>query len=148
MHENILIRKGSFAEAVKLTLEISEFENPHKEEVYLDRLSDKDHLILIATVNNEPAGFKVGYDKFGDGSFYTWMGGVKSEFRRMGIAKKLADTQEEYAVKQGYNSIILKTRNRHKNMLVFAINNGFKIIEIMVKEHLEENRIILKKQLL
>lgn len=145
MKEEIIIREGTISEAVKISNEIEEFDNPHPASIYANRMKGKDNLILIATVDKTLVGFKVGYDKFGDGSFYTWMGGVKSGFRRSGIARMLANTQEDYVKSKGYDSIILKTRNRHKNMLIFALDLGFKITEVLTHEGINENRIVLKK---
>lgn len=146
--QDVIIRKGSVEEAVDLSLLIPEFENPHRKEIYYQRLEGKCHLIAIAEVNGKPVGFKVGYDKFDDKSFYTWMGGVLPSYRKLGIARKLADYQEEFAKKEGYESIILKTRNRHQNMLLFAISSGFEIIDVEIKDTVKENRILLKKLLL
>ena len=110
-------------------------------------MDGKTSLCLVAYLEGRPAGFKVGYDKFGDGSFYTWMGGVVSAYRRNHIAKALADAQEAWAAMQGFNSIILKTRNRHKAMLIFALSNGFSITSVEPMETLEEYRIVLKKKI-
>jgi ribosomal protein S18 acetylase RimI-like enzyme len=75
------------------------------------------------------------------------MGGVKKNYRRLGVAQALATYQEGYAISKGYDSIILKTRNRHKNMLVFAVKSGFEIIKVLTMNSIIEHRIILKKQL-
>ena len=147
MLDDIIIRKGTIDEVVLLSKAINEFDNPYDSSVYEKRLKSRDFLILVAECQNQLLGFKVGYNKFQDGSFYTWMGGVVKEFRRTGVAKALANYQEAYAIKNGYNSIVLKTRNRHKSMLLFAINSGFEIIEVLTMESVEEQRIILKKQL-
>lgn len=145
--DGILIRAGSIDEAVKLSNEMPEFDKPYVEEIYVQRLGDKKHLIAIAEVDGQLAGFKVGYDKFGNSTFYTWMGGVLPQFRKKGLAKALAEFQENYARNEGYNAVILKTRNRHKNMLHFAISSGFEIIEVEPRAESSENRILLKKKL-
>jgi ribosomal protein S18 acetylase RimI-like enzyme len=133
--------------AVIISRMIPEFANPHPGEEYERRLRGKSSLILAAYIQDKPAGFKVGYDKFGDGSFYSWMGGVVPEFRRHHVAKALAEEQEKWAFERGFTSIVFKTRNRHKAMLSFAIGNGFSIIEVEPRESLDEYRIILKKEL-
>ncbi|MEO9967680.1 MAG: GNAT family N-acetyltransferase [Reichenbachiella sp.] len=139
------IRPGSILEAVALSRQIPEFDNPHDEQIYQERLSGKTHLIIIAESQELPVGFKVGYDKFGDSSFYTWMGGVLPEYRSQGIAKSLASYQEKFAKEEGFDSVILKTRNRHKNMLRFAISSGFEIIDVDERIPTAESRILLKK---
>ena len=147
MINDVVIREGTISEVVEISNHITEFDNPHNESVYETRLHGKDYTILIASFDNELIGFKIGYNKFDDGSFYTWMGGVKKKYRRHGIAKKLAEQQEKYAKKMGYHSIILKTRNRHKNMLIFAIQSGFNITDVLENDKITESRILLKKKI-
>jgi len=91
------------------------------------------------------AGFKVGYER--DGYFYSWMGGVIPGFRRNGIALALAIEQENWARAQGYTSVTFKTRNIHKAMLSFSLNNGFNIIKVDPHEDVAQHRIWLKKML-
>lgn len=147
MKINIQIREGSVEEVVQLSRSLPEFLNPHAEDVYDERLKGKLHLIAVAEVDQQLAGFKVGYDKFGDSSFYTWMGGVLPEYRKMGVARSLANFQESFVRKNGFDSIILKTRNRHKNMLLFALSSGFQIIGFEPERVNRESRILLKRDL-
>jgi ribosomal protein S18 acetylase RimI-like enzyme len=144
---NIEILQTSIETAWEVSLLIPELVNPHPANEYHHRMDGKTSLCLVAYLEGRPAGFKVGYDKFGDGSFYTWMGGVVPAYRRNHIAKALADAQEAWAAMQGFNSIILKTRNRHQAMLIFALSNGFSITGVEPMETLEEYRIVLKKKI-
>lgn len=143
----ISIRKGTIQEVVKLSHLLPEFENPHSIEAYQKRLDGVQSLILIAEVNGEPAGFKVGYDRDKDGSFYSWMGGVLPKFRRMGLARQLAEYQEEWAMKNGYKKIRFKTRNSHKKMLIFALLRGFYLLEVVPYADPQSSRILLEKRL-
>lgn len=139
----ISIRRGGIEEAVAISLQIPEFQAPCGAEEYRRRFAGKPHLILIAYINEEAAGFKAGYER--EGYFYSWMGGVLPAFRRYGLAKSLAKEQERWARAQGYDSITFKTRNQHKAMLIFALKNGFNIIDFKEKESVETNRILLRK---
>ena len=139
----ISIRRGSIAEALHVSLKIPEFHGPPQSEEYQKRLTGVPHLILIAFVDGQAAGFKVGYER--EGYFYSWMGGVLPAFRRLGIAKKLAHMQETRVREMGYDSITFKTRNQHKGMLLFALKNGFDIIGFKEKEQVATNRILLRK---
>ena len=65
----------------------------------------------------------------------------------MGLAKKLADFQEKWALENGFSAIRFKTLNRHKAMLTFAINNGFQIYSVKPKDEIENYRIELIKDL-
>lgn len=128
--------------------QIPEFgDNLYDENVFIERLSVANNLILVAKTTSQTVGFKVGYQRFNDGSFYSWMGGVIPEFRELRIAKKLADAQEKWAKEHGYNAITFKTRNRLKPMLIFALKNGFDIIDVIPQDKICNHRIILKKLL-
>lgn len=143
---NVVIREGTIAECIEISNKIPEFiTGNYGEETYLQRLSNTKHLILVAIKNNELAGFKVGYDRDQDGSFYTWLGGVLPKFRQDKIATILAEKQENWAKEQGFKSITLKTRNRFKAMLIFALKNNFLIENVEPKEQIDDNRILLRK---
>lgn len=144
----VKIIEGTIKDCLEVMSHIPEFgDNQYDEAVFRNRLSGTEYLILIALRDNHNVGFKVGYRRGEDGSFYSWMGGVIPEFRKLGIAKKLADTQEEWAKKRSYTSITFKTRNYLKPMLIFALKNGFNIIDVIPKEKITNHRIILRKQL-
>lgn len=143
--KDIEIKAGDIETVVQLSLQLEEFINPHGAAEYNRRLTNVPHLILIAYVNGKPAGFKVGYER--DGYFYSWMGGVLAAYRRLGIAKALAVEQENWARKQGYESVTFKTQNKHKSMLIFALKNGFNIIGFKEKGDIGTYRILLRKEL-
>ena len=143
--QNIRIEKGTVEEAVALSREIPEFKDPHDAGEYRRRLGDRPHLILIAFVGAEAAGFKVGYER--SGCFYSWMGAVLPAFRRLGVAAALQKSQENWVKTQGYTTITFKTRNHHKGMLIFALSQGFDIIGLETREKVEDYRIILRKEL-
>lgn len=144
---NISIRAGSIGEVVALSRQVPELTDPYGEPVYREKLDGKPHLILIACEGLFPVGFKVGYQREGDGSFYSWMGGVMPDYRRKHIARLLAEAQESWAREHGYHRIVCKTRNRHQAMLLFALKNGFRITAVDPQPDPEENRIWLEKML-
>ena len=142
----IQIRSGNFQECIDLSNQIPEFDFPYELTEYEQRCAG-DHLSLIAFLDKKPAGFKVGYDRFKDGSFYSWMGGVLPQFRRQRVAYTLADEQEGWVRERGYTVIRLKTWKKHQAMLEFCIQRGFEIIEEIPKTPEPESRIWLEKQL-
>lgn len=145
---NVIIREGTIAECVEISEKIPEFSTGNYNKLaYIQRLSNTQYLILVAEKDQEVVGFKVGYDRYKDGSFYTWLGGVLPEYRKDRIASQLANEQEKWASEQGFRSILLKTRNRFKAMLIFALKNNFLIENIEIKENIEDNRIVLRKML-
>lgn len=141
------IREGSFSEALEVLKGLPEFDPLLSTDHYLERMANKTQLIVIATVNGNLAGCKVAYNRHDDGTLYSWLGGVIPEFRKLGLAKRMADFQEKWALKNGFDAIRFKTLNRHKAMLTFAINNGFLIYNVKAKDELENYRIHLIKDL-
>ena len=144
---NFDIREGSHLEAYHVACEIPEFGNQAYDlEEYKRRLVNSHH-ILIGFYENQPVGFKAGYQRGEQGQFYSWMGGVLPGYRKYGIAKSLAQQQETWARDKGYAKIRFKTRNYLKSMLIFSLKNGFNIIEVEPREEVFQNRILLEKKL-
>ena len=142
----IHICEGSFQKCVDLSSKIPEFNSPYRIEEYKKRCAGK-YLALIAEIDNQLVGFKIGYDRFKNGSFYSRMGGVLPRFRRMGVAYSLANFQEKWADENGFSSIILKTRQKHDEMIAFSLNRGFIITEETQIILDEETRIWMEKSL-
>ena len=143
---NIYIGECSIEDIIAIAEQIPEFENPYTFDEYKKRLSGVPFLALKAAVDGKNAGFKLGYELDGD-TFYTWFGGVLPLYRQIGLAGQLANAQEGWAKARGYKRIRLKTRNYLKPMLIFAMKNGFNIVEIEERPDINENRIILQKEL-
>ena len=146
MSVELVIREGSIAEVVKLAQQIPEFQSSYPPEEYQQRLSNVKHLILIALHEQQPVGFKVGYQS-SDHIFYSWMGGVLPQYRQQQVAWRLAQYQEKWAAENGYTHVRFKTRNYLKPMLIFGLKNGFHIIEVIPKASVKDYRIILEKPL-
>lgn len=141
---DLLIISGDLEGAVGVSKEIPEFDSPYNIDEYENRL-DESASILTAELNDQLIGFKVGYDRFKDGSFYSWMGGILPNNRQNGVASALADYQESWAIKNRYKSIKLKTRNKYEAMISFAIDRGFDIIDSETNEDIPEMRIWMEK---
>jgi GNAT superfamily N-acetyltransferase len=104
-------------------------------------------LIIVAYVDDQPAGYTVGYDKFEDGSFYCWMAGVNPKFRKLGLLKSLMDYEDKWAKEKGYNKIKIKTRNNRREMLSYLVKYGFFFTEVIQQHNIDDNRILLEKEL-
>ena len=103
-----------------------------------------DGTLFLAEIDGELAGFKAGYDRYQDGSYYSWLGGVVPNFRRFGVAQALLDAQEAWVSEQGYQGIYVKTRNKFVGMRMFLAKNGYDVIgvEKPVGEAVEDTRIL------
>ena len=141
---NLRIVSGDLKKAFNLSQQIGEFETPYSIGEYVKRLKDPS-LILTGEIEEKVVGFKVGYDRYDDGSFYSWMGGVLLDYRRKGVASELAVFQEKWAIDNGYKSIKLKTRNKHESMLAFAIEGGFQILNYELHKDIGEVKIWMEK---
>ena len=138
---------GTINDVLYLISRIPEFDQKHSEVDFKNRFKNCKSLILIAHFNGEKVGFKVGYDRFKDGSFYSWIGGVMPNYRRRKIAYSLAVEQEKWARRKDFDRIIVKTRNKYSAMLSFLINNGFKISDMEKRNAINDHRIILTKEI-
>jgi ribosomal protein S18 acetylase RimI-like enzyme len=141
------IKSGSFEDCIKLSKIIPEFDSPYEINEYKKRCCGTHHLTLIANMNKIPVGFKIGYDRYKDGSFYSWMGGVIPNFRKNGVARQLANCQESWAIDNSYSYIQMKTRKKHKSMIKFLLKRGFLIKDKIPVENILETRIIMEKLL-
>lgn len=145
-HRFTVVERGPL-EAFEVATAIPEFGNQaYNLQEYQSRLKPPS-LVLIAYLQDQAVGFKAGYQRGAPDSFYSWMGGVVIEYRRMGVAKELARLQEAWARQQGFKKIWFKTRNRNRAMLQFALDNDYCIREVIPKSNILDHRIILEKTL-
>lgn len=100
---------------------------------------------VLAFSDDEIVGFKLGY-QIDAKKFYSWLGGVKSEFRKHGIAQELMNRQHFWCKENGYKIVQTKTKNSFKPMLILNIKNSFDIIELQRNER-NEIKIVLEKEL-
>ena len=145
--ESFHIHEGKLDDAVMVSANVPEFDDPYEIPEYSKRLNSTTHLILTAYDCHNPIAFKIGYQRHPDGSFYSWMGGVLPNYHRKGVANKLADYQETWAKKNGYTSIRIQTRVKHKAMLALAINREFQITNRIEKTPSSNTLIWINKPL-
>lgn len=147
MPEEIIVKEVPIEEAVKVNETIVEFDETYSKKHFEEKYKDKEKLIIVAYLENQPAGYMVSYDKFGDGSIYCWMGGVNPKFRRNGVWKALMSYLEKWAKNKRYDKIKIKTRNNRREMLSYLIKYGFDFTEVIRYPNTEDNRILLEKKL-
>ena len=147
MSLEITVKEVEIEEVLEVNRMVAEF-YPDSDKIYFEeRYEGKKRLITVAYIDNQPAGYMVSYDRFGDGSFYCWMTGVNPEFRRKGILKRLMNYHETWAQDNGYDKIRLKTRNNRRGMLAYLIKNDFLVTEVERHPKVEDNRIYFEKAL-
>lgn len=148
--KRVQIRIGIPADAWFVAERIGEFggdADRYGEEIYERRLKCPGSLVLVAWVGDEAVGFKAGYDRYGDGSWYSWMGGVVEPWRGRGVAQLLLEAQERWVREQDYSILYVKTRNRHKRMIAFLATNDYDIVRVEEKSAAQETRILFCKRL-
>ncbi len=97
------------------------------EDRIINTFARDDLLVLLATVDGKPAGFKVGYreNRF---VFYSAKGGVLPEYRRRGIARFMLHDMMQRVAARDYERFAFDTfPNRHPGMAVLALNEGFQV---------------------
>ncbi|MGX9461302.1 GNAT family N-acetyltransferase [Shewanella sp. A14] len=117
---------GLVSDILAILALIPEFENTISADMINSRLAGKNHLILVARFNAKPVGFKVGYG-ISDSQFYSWLGGVVPEHRKMKVASQLRQLQESWVVDNGFDAISVKSMNQFPAMLQMLITSGYQI---------------------
>jgi GNAT superfamily N-acetyltransferase len=111
----------------------------------IERLRGRAHLILLATATLPddagtvvPVSYKVAHEihqhesvqKLSDlvgrlngpvqfegrRILYSWIGGTRRDWRGQGHFRALTEEQEAWAIGQGFNEVVVKTKNRHYDM--------------------------------
>lgn len=113
----------------------------------INKMANKPKLLVITAMNGvKVIGYKIGYE-LDKNKFYSWLGGVDTNYRNHGIASKLMEKQHQYLKGKGYRFVQTKTMNKWRNMLVLNIKNGFDVIDTYTDEK-GLHKIILEKKLL
>jgi hypothetical protein len=143
----------------------------------IQRLANRDHQILMAEapLPNDPGtvvpvSFKVAHELRGaetdpmladlvaqledvvefDGRkiLYQWIGGTRSDWRGQGHFRALTEEQEVWALENGFDEIIAKTKNKFYEMRSALAQLHFDVIRFV--EHpfnTAESKVFLKKRL-
>lgn len=113
----------------------------------ITKIGSKHRLLVITAMDGTKViGYKIGYE-LDNNKFYSWLGGVDTNYRKHGIASELMEKQHQYLKENGYSVIQTKTMNKWRSMLVLNIKNGFDVIDTYIDEK-GLHKIILEKKLL
>jgi hypothetical protein len=141
------------------------------------RLSDRDHQILMAEAplpddptTVVPVSFKVAHElkptekdpKLADLVFqledvvrfdgrrilYQWIGGTRKDWRGQGHFRALTEEQEVWAIDNGFDEIIVKTKNRFYEMRSALAQLAFDVIRFVPHPvDTGESKVFLSKRL-
>jgi hypothetical protein len=141
------------------------------------RLQARDHLILLANAplpddpgSVVPVSFKVAHEirisesepklvdlvarlrdyvRFdGRRVLYTWIGGTRRDWRGQGHFRALTEQQEIWAIEQGFDEIVVKTKNRFYDMRGTLDHLRFEVVKYE-RNHANnaESKVYLSKKL-
>lgn len=106
-----------------------------------------DLLMLLAYVDDEPAGFKIGYRESRH-TFYSAKGGVLPEYRRHGLARRMLYVMMDMARSRGYARFAYDTfPNRNPGMAILGLNEGFRIVKADFNTVYRDYRLRFEKKL-
>ncbi|MRX72062.1 GNAT family N-acetyltransferase [Bacillus lacus] len=113
----------------------------------IDKMTSKPQLLVITAMDGKKViGYKIGYE-IDCNKFYSWVGGVDTNYRKYGVASMLMKKQHQYLKENGYNVVQTKTMNKWRSMLVLNIKKGFDVIDTY-KDERGLHKIVLEKNLL
>ncbi|HEV3057713.1 MAG TPA: hypothetical protein VGY48_05670 [Vicinamibacterales bacterium] len=142
------------------------------------RLQARAHLILLATAplphdpgTVVPVSFKVAHEikapetepklvdlmhrlhehvQFtGRRVLYTWIGGTRRDWRGQGFFRALTEQQELWAIEQGFDEIVVKTKNKFYDMRGTLDHLRFEVVKYERNLHDNaESKVYLSKKLL
>lgn len=118
-----------------------------KEERIINTFDREDLMMLLALVDDEPAGFKIGYreNRF---VFYSAKGGVLERYRRQGLARKMLYYMMDEARARGYVRFAYDTfPNRHQGMTILGLNEDFRVVKADFNKTYKDWRLRLEKRL-
>jgi len=122
----VTVEHGTIDDVLCVDAQIPEFDGRTTQQIIVERLIDTPSLILIAKVDAKPIGYKIGY-ALSKTVFYSWLGGVIPAYRKQGVATKLREQQESWALNAGYLELSVKSMNRYPAMLQLLIASGYQI---------------------
>ncbi|RMF09780.1 MAG: GNAT family N-acetyltransferase [Candidatus Neomarinimicrobiota bacterium] len=143
---DVRIETGNRAAAYWGLGRIPELESLPAPDVFWSRIEGRPALILTAHRQQAVVGVKIGYERYQDGSFYSWLGGVVPEARRQGVASALLREQESWAWQAGYRCIRVKTRPVFPGMIALLHRHGYRESRREERESWEETRIWFIKE--
>ena len=118
-----------------------------EEERVINTFERSDLLMLLATLGDEPVGFKIGYRESRT-TFYSAKGGVLAPYRRRGISRRLLDRMMHLVAERGYRVFAFDTfPNMHPGMTILGLNEGFRVTRADFNPTYRDYRLRFEKKL-
>lgn len=140
------------------------------------RLENRDHLILMAMAplpddpgTVVPVSYKVAHEiraeesipkladlverlrdyvNFNDRRIlYTWIGGTRRDWRGQGHFRALTEQQEAWAIENGFDEILVKTKNRFYEMRGTLDHLHFNVVKYEPHADNQDSKVYLSKKL-
>ena len=153
-----------------------EYKRRKKASEIVERLENRDHLILMATASLPddpgtvvPVSYKVAHEirahdtipkmkdlierlrdyvNFdGRRILYTWIGGTRRDWRGQGHFRALTEQQEAWAIDNGFDEILVKTKNRFYEMRGTLDHLHFDVVKYEQNADNRDSKVYLSKKL-
>ena len=153
-----------------------EYKRRKKASEIVGRLQNRDHLILMAMAplpddpgTVVPVSYKVAHEIRAEESIpkladlvqrlrdfvnfddrrilYTWIGGTRRDWRGQGHFRALTEQQEAWAIENGFDEILVKTKNRFYEMRGTLDHLHFNVVKYEPHADNHESKVYLSKKL-
>jgi len=154
----------------------NEFPNPKSASEIIDRLSGREFQILMAesplpddASTVVPVSYRVSHelrekesdpkladlvdrlreviDFGGRRILYNWLGATRMDWRGQGHFRALTEEQEVWAVAQGYDEVVVKTKNRYYDMRGTLDSLEFNVVKLELAAEPLESKVYMSKLL-
>lgn len=78
---------------------------------------------------------------------YNWLGATRKDWRGQGHFRALTEEQEVWAVSQGYDEMVVKTKNRFYDMRGTLDSLQFNVVKLEAMDDPLESKVYLSKKL-
>ena len=78
---------------------------------------------------------------------YNWLGATRLDWRGQGQFRALSEEQEVWAVAQGYDEVIVKTKNRYYDMRGTLDSLQYNVVKLEPADDIDESKVYLSKRL-
>ena len=117
------------------------------EERIINTFEREDLLMLMAYVDEDPVGFKIGYRQSKE-TFYSAKGGVLPAYRRRGIARMMLYQMIERVRAMGYQRFAFDTfPNKHPGMTILGLAEGFFVAKADFNAAFQDYRLQFEKDI-